>query len=150
MNFERSVEGEIDPDDAPRILALIRRTMGQQGDTSEIRGSLEWSSKGESGERLVTLTSKEGRTTVSGSANLTNTAVLTYLPPGMVGTIISLIGLTQAAEANSLIGMLLCGAAIPALFLGLRMVLRKITDSESAKLNRVVDELARLAENSGG
>jgi hypothetical protein len=150
LNFERRVEGEIDPDDAPQVLALIRRTMGQQGEASEIRGSLEWSVKGESGERFVTLTSKDGSTTVSGSANLTSAAVLTYVPPGLVGVISSAIGFTQAADAESQIGMIFFSAALPMLYLALRTILRKITSSESAKLQRVVDELARLAEGSGG
>ena len=148
LNFERKVEGEFDPEDTPEILALIRRTMGQQGEVNEIHGSLEWTVKGDSGERYVTLSSRDETTTICSSANLTNAAVLTYLPAGMLGIILSLVGLTQAAEAGSLLGMVAFLSVIPAVYATVRTVFKKISGSESAKLQTVVDELARLTEGS--
>jgi kanamycin kinase len=82
LNFERKAEGEFDPDDTPEILSIIRRTMGTQGEVDEIHGSLEWRAKGDSGERYVTLTPRDGTTAINSSANLTNAAVLTLPTSG--------------------------------------------------------------------
>jgi len=149
LNFERKVEGEFNPEDTPEILSLIRRTMGQQGEVDEIHGSLEWKAKGDAGERYVTLSSRDGTTTVQSSANLTNAAVLTYVIPGIPGFVTSVVGLIKYMQDGSLIGLVVGLAVLPILYPILRAVLRKISGSESAKLERVVDDLARLTERSG-
>ena len=146
LNFERRVEGAFDPADTPEILSLIRRTMGLQGEVDEIHGSLEWSGKGDIGDRYVTLSSRDGATTIRGSANLSNTAVLTFLPPGIIGLIVSMVGLIKFVQDGSLIGLVLSLVVIPVLYPILRIILRKVSGSESAKLEQVVDELARLTE----
>lgn len=150
LNVERRVERGFDPEATPRFLSLIRRTMGQQGEVAELRGSLEWSTKGEIGERLVTLSTKDETTTIQGVANLTNAAVLTYLPAGIFGLIGTLVGITQAAEADSVVGLVIAAAVLPTLYMLLRTILRKISASEMLKLEKVVDDLVRLAEESDG
>ena len=149
LNYERKVGGEIDPKYTPELLSVIRRTMGTQGEVDEIHGSLEWKSKGESGERYVTIFSRDGTTTIRSSANLATAAVVTYLPGGLIGFIVSLIGFVTAIENGSIFGVIFCLSILPILYLALRKILRKITDSESAKLQQVVNELARLTEESG-
>lgn len=148
LTYERKVEGEYEPDDTPEILSLIRRTMGQQGELDEIHGSLEWTAKGESGERYVTLSSRDGATTITGSANLTNTAILTYLPTGAMGVITSTVGLIKFVQDGSQIGLIVCLAVLPVLYSVLRTVMSKVTGRESVKLQRVLDDLARLMERS--
>ena len=146
LNLERKVEGAFDPEDTPEILSLIRRTMGQQGEVDEIHGSLEWTAKGDSGERYVTLSPRDGTTTIRGSANLTNAAVLTFLPAGAVGLIASLVGLIKFVQAGSLVGLIVCLAVVPVLYAILRTIFGKISEAESARLQRVVEDLARLTE----
>ena len=148
LNFERKVEGQFDPEDTPEVLALIRRTMGQQGEVNEIYGSLEWRAKGDSGERYVTLSSRNGATTICGSANLTNAAVLTYLPAGIIGFIASVVGLIKFVQDGSLAALVVCLTVLPILYPILRTIMSKISGSESAKLQQVVDELARLTAHS--
>jgi hypothetical protein len=149
LNFERKVQGEVDPEDTPEVLSLIRRTMGRQGEVDEIHGSLEWTANSDAGERYVTLTSREGTTTISGSANLSNTAVLTYLPAGMMGLIASFVGLIKFVQDGSQVGLFVCLAVLPILYPILRTIFSKVVGSESAKLEMVVNELARLTEGSG-
>ena len=149
LDLEREVEGEFDPEDTPEILSLIRRAMGQQGEVDEIHGSLEWRAKGDSGERYVTLAAKDGTTTIRGSANLSNAAVLTYLPPGMIGLITSLVGLIKFVQDGSMVGLVLCLTVLPILYPVLRTVFGKITAAEKAKLQAAVDGLARLTAGSG-
>lgn len=149
LNFERKVEGVFDPEDTPEILSVIRRSMGQQGEVEEIRGSLEWSTKGEAGESYVTLSSRDGTTTIQGSSNLSGAAVLTYVLPGILGFITSLIGLIKFAKDGSEIGLIVCLTVLPILYPIVRALFRKISVAESAKLEQVVEELARLTEGSG-
>jgi hypothetical protein len=144
MDFERRVEGEFYPTDTPDILAVIRRTMGQQGEVAEVHGSLEWQAKGESGERYVTLSSRDGATTIRSSANLSNLAILTYLPAGAMGLITSMVGLIKFVQDGSQIGLIVCLAVLPILYPILRTIMGKVTSSESTKLQKVVDELARM------
>jgi hypothetical protein len=124
--------------------------MGQQGEVEEIRGSLEWNAKGEASERYVTLSSRDGKTTIQSSSNLSGAAVLTFLLPGILGFITSMVGLIKFVKDGSQIGLILCLALLPILYPILRTVFGKISGSESAKLERVVDDLARLTEESGG
>jgi hypothetical protein len=148
LHFERKVSGDLDPEDTPNVLSLIRRTMGSQGEVDEIHGALEWSAKGDSGERCITLSSREGTTTITGSANLTNAAVLTYLPPGIVGVISAIVGLIETVESGSLVGVVFFLALVPVLFGVLRTILNKFVGSEAKKLEHTVEELARLTEGS--
>jgi hypothetical protein len=149
FNFERKVEREFDPDDTHEILSLIRRTMGQQGEVSEVHGAVEWSAKGELGERYVTLSPRDGTTAIHSSSNLSNAAILTYLPTGIIGFFVSIAGLARFAKSGSEIGLLLFLTVLPILYPILRTIFSRISGSEAAKLQRVVDELARLTEGSG-
>jgi hypothetical protein len=149
VTFERRVEGEISEEETPEVLSVIRRNLGRQGKVTEIHGSLEWSDRSDSGERYVTLSSRDGMTTVTGSANLTNMAVLTYLPVGVMGLFTSLIGLIKYLKDGSELGLVLFFAVVPALYLILRTILGRLTRSESLKIERAVDELVRLMETSG-
>jgi len=148
MSFERKVEGEFDPADTPEILSIIRRTMGSQGEVDEIHGSLEWRAKGDSGERYVTLSPRDGTTTITISANLTNAAVLTFLPPGLIGLLGTVIGFGTALNDGSIVGLVIGLALLPTLYTIFRTVFSKISGSEAAKLNQVVNELAGLTEGA--
>lgn len=148
LNFERRVAGEFDPDDAPQILGAIRRIMGVQGEADEIRGSLEWSAKGELGERHVTMSAKDGVTTIRTSANLTNAAVLTFLPAGVLGVFASIGGLIAFAESGSIPGLVVVLTVLPILYPVLRRVLRGIGERETVKFQRVLEELETLTERS--
>ena len=150
LNLERKVDGAFDAEETPEILSLIRRTMGQEGEVDEIHGSLEWTARSDSGERYVTLSSRDGTTTIRGAANLTNAAALTFLPVGIVGLITSLVGLIKFVQAGSLVGLVVCLAIIPVLYAILRTVFGRISELESARLQQVVEDLARLTEGSEG
>jgi len=149
LNFERRVDGEFSVEDTPEILSIIRRTMGSQGEADEIHGSLEWTVKGDSGERYVTLSSREGTTTIQGGSNLSSMAVLTYLPGGILGILATVVGAVTFSETGTLLGLALSLAALPVLYGISRTVFRKISASESKKLRHVVDELARFIQGSG-
>ncbi len=148
LNFERKVEGEFDADDPTEMIACIRRIMGRQGEVRELHGSLEWSDKGESGERYVTLSSRDGTTTIRSSANLSQAATLTFLPAGIIGSMASFIGLIMFAKKGSEVGLIVALTVLPLLYPILRTIFKRFSGSESGRLQQVVDELALLTEEA--
>jgi hypothetical protein len=148
MYFERTVDGSLEPDDASEVLSIIRRIMGHHGDVRQIHDSLEWSTSGDAGTRHVTVVSKEGRTTVRTSANLTTLAVVSYLPAGVIGLIATMIGVVGYSESGNLFALAGGLSALPVLYGVVRRLIRKLSRSESAKLQRVADEVAALAQSS--
>ncbi|MEX0891535.1 MAG: hypothetical protein WEB88_05135 [Gemmatimonadota bacterium] len=142
LSFERTVGGTPRPDRTAEMVALIRKGMGAHGEVSEVGGALEWSASGEVGKRHVTVAPREGGTAIYGTADLANAAVVTYLPAGILGTTVSLIGFFASANDGSVTGMLLFPLILPVLYLVLRTILQTITGREAERLHRVVDELA--------
>jgi hypothetical protein len=53
-------------------------------------------------------------------------------------------------QAGSLVGLVVCLAAIPVLYTILRTVFGRISEAESARLQQVVEDLARLTEGPEG
>ena len=149
LHFERKVEGEFDPEDTSEIIARIRRGMGLQGEVSDIHGTLEWSAKGDSGERYVSLSSRDGTTTIRGSSNLANAAGVTYLPAGILGFVATVGGFARFAKSGSEIALIIALTVLPILYPIARTIFGKISRSEAAKLQRVVDDVARLTEGTG-
>lgn len=143
LSLERTVEGTFDPADTPQMLAAIRRRMSGKGEVQEIHGSLEWGVSGESSERHITVTPREGRTTIAATSNLTNAAIITYIPGGIIGT----IGVFVLVAALEEIGLGVLGLfLIPVLFMVLRLIMKNIGGREAEKLEGVVDDLARFVE----
>lgn len=148
LRYERRGAGSFDPDDTTEIVASIRRAMGHQGEVSELRGALEWSHVGESRDRHISVSSRDGQVTVRGASNMTKSAVLTYLPAGSMGLIASFAGLATFAKSGTELGLALGLATLPALYPVLRTVLSRVTKSEERRLQQAVDEIATLLDPS--
>ena len=143
LRFERTVAGEIGPGDTPAIVSTIRRTLGQHGVASEVLGSLEWKADGEVTERHLSVWSRQGTTTVRASSKLSDLAFATYLPAAIVGFLSFLF----VARGGTDIGLLLL-LLIPILLPILRMVFARLSEGESARLEEVVEVVARLVEGT--
>lgn len=148
LDVERTVTGAFDPEQTHDALSLIRRVMGERGEVEEIGGALEWSSVGESGSRYVTVATRDDKTTIHGSSNLKSVVALTYLLPGILSLVVTVIGLGRWVKTGAEIGLILALTLIPILFPILRSVVNGLSARESIKLQQVVDELARLPEGS--
>ena len=144
ISFERTVPGELTPEDTPEVLATIRRTMRQQGEAEVIHGSLEWNAKGEIGSRHVTLSSKDGTTTISGATNLTNLAIVTYLPASILGVALTVAGLVTFEEGGTGLGLGLFFGTLPVLYGIMRTIFSKVSGAEARKLEQAVEDVARL------
>jgi len=149
LNVERRVEGTLGDADTAAVLSVIRRVMGRRGDVAEIHGLLEWSSKGESGERHVTVSERDGGTVITGSANLLSAAIVSYLPAGILGVMGTIASAVFFSETGNPAGMIAGFGLLPTLFVGVRSIVNRISRSESARLDQVTSELGKLAERAG-
>jgi hypothetical protein len=148
LHYESTVPGELDTMPAAEILSVIRRAMGHHGESSEVGGSLEWRTKGGSVERLVTVSSTSGRTTIMGSINLRQAVVGTYASGGGIAIAIALFGTALTVPENGPGILLLAAGFLASAYFSLRAHLRKRCTTESGKLERVVHELAQLVKTS--
>ena len=146
LHYERVVDGELDLARPATILSVIRRAMGHHGEVSEVSGSLEWRTKGGSVERLVSVSSNAGRTTIEGSANLRQAVVGTYVSGGIVATWMGFMGISASVGGShlSISGLVLSAGFLAAAYTGLRAIVKKRLRSESEKLERAVNDLAEL------
>ena len=150
LRYERVVDGELDLARTAPILSIIRRVMGHHGEVSEVSGSLEWRTKGGSVQRLVSVSSNAGRTTIEGSANLRQATVGTYVPGGLVAITVAFIGVAASVGGSTLSvgGLVLSAGFLATACVGLRAILKRLLRSESAKLERAVNELAELTSGA--
>lgn len=145
LGTERAVPGDLDPDRFPEILATIRRAFGHAGEANEIRGSLEWSSRSETGDRHVMVSTVGENTMIRASSNLSNLALVTFLPASIIGAMFAAISFVQTANVGNEVGMILSVLLMPALYTTLRTIFSRLGAAESRKLERVVDEIAQVS-----
>ncbi|MEQ9569796.1 MAG: hypothetical protein RLN75_06360 [Longimicrobiales bacterium] len=148
LSLRRTVDAVFDPTLTPDIVSIVRRSMGKRGEVSERAGTVEWSAKGEVGESHVTISGRDGRTVVEAGANLTQAAIVTYLPAGILGTDFTLAGIVSAAQAENLVWMGLMGLVPVGLVLVLRWIFATVSEREEARLTNATHAVADLLEAS--
>ena len=146
IHIERRVSGELDAAAVPEVLATIRGAMGKHGSAQEVLGTLEWRGTGDAGSRLVTVSSRDGSTTVGGTADLKQLAVVAYVPGGIISFLTAVLGFAAATQEGSMLGMGLSLAVIPVAFTGLRAIVRRVAAAQARKLEATVDAVARAIE----
>jgi len=148
MHLERRVSGDLDPAEVPEVLATIRRIMGKHGSAQEVLGTLEWRGTGDAGSRLVTVSSRDGSTTIGGVADFKPLAVAAYLPAGMISLLTAIIGFAAATQEGSMLGMGLSLAVVPVAYAGIRAVVKRVAAAHAEKLESAVDAVARAIEKA--
>lgn len=123
--------------------------MGTPGEISQVGDLIEWRSSGDLGQRAITLSSDQGHTDISASANLASAAAVTFVPAGILGAFVAILGFIQAADSGSAAGMLLSVVAIPALFLVMRVIFARISRAESARLEQVMGGTRQAHRRNG-
>jgi hypothetical protein len=100
-HLRSTIPGEIAERDLDRILQVIRSTLREKGDVSEIWGRLEWS-HAEAGSTVVGISSHDGATEIDVTASKSEEAVLMHglaVPFGSllgVALLKAILGLTAA------------------------------------------------------
>lgn len=142
LHTEERVTGALATADVPELLSTIRRVMGQPGTVSEIHGALEWKDIGEGGTRHVSISERDGTTTISASSNLVNVAVLTYLPTGAIGLIGTVIGLGTFFKSGTAFGLAVGVTLLPGMYAAMRQLFKRLSRAEARRLEQVAQELA--------
>ena len=81
---------------------------------------------------------------MEGSANLRQAVVGTYVSGGIVATVLGVLGMASSVSDYGPAGLVLSAGFLAAAYAGLIAIVRKRLRSESAKLERAVNELAEL------
>lgn len=148
LHAERRVSGVMAEEDVPELLATIRKVMGQPGTVSEVHGAFEWNSGAEGETRHVSISSKDGVTTVAATSNITSAAVVSLLPAGALGLVGTVLGLGTFAKSGTMLGLALGLTILPSALLGARQLFKRVSRSEARKVEAVAQELAARIEDS--
>lgn len=149
LEVNRKVPVNLDGDIMPDLVALIRRGMGRSGELVEVHGMVEWRAKGEAGERVISLASRNGSTMIQGSADLRNAVIASYTPVGIVSIIGAIIAFIAAADSGSAAGLVFALTIVPMVYLLVRTVLGRFIAGEERRLEEVVDELGHAILAAG-
>jgi len=148
FDFEARVPGEIPADRTPDVIALIRRITGKPGKLSELHGTLEWRTDGDVGSRWVTVSPRDGHTTIRASARLGQGGWISMIPTAMAA-IGSLVPVLNAPSADGNMMALLLIPMVIALYMMTRGLWSRYARKEAEQLQQVVEELGQLAESVG-
>ena len=146
--MECVASGEIAREDMGKLVDAIRRVTGHQGQVTEVLGSLEWRTVGEVSQILVTVSPRDGRTSVKILANRGGAGVLTFLFPGLAGLVS--IGIAGAIiEPSTVPGVLsIVVTALGGAFLTSRTIWKATTSRFRARLHELMGSLSTTVEHS--
>ncbi|MEO8334954.1 MAG: hypothetical protein ABI664_08280 [bacterium] len=158
LRLERTIDGEISPDEYESLVLEIQRTIGGMGSASTLGRSLQWTSAGTGRRRLsgrmvqVTVTPKNGRTTirieepVSQVARAIFAASMGGIGMGMMPLVsvgAGYVGTTIAGPAGAVGAAIAGGAAfLGATYLFARTVFNRIVSSRGETLQTLMSRLA--------
>jgi hypothetical protein len=149
FDYEARVPGEIPADRTPDVIALIRRITGKPGKLSELHGTLEWRTDGDIGSRWVTVSLRDGHSTIRASSRLGQGAVISFVPTA-IAAIASVVPVLNAPSADGNMMALILIPLVMALYVMTRGFWSRHARKEADQLQRVVEELSALAESLGG
>jgi len=145
FDYDARVPGVIPADKTAEVLAVIRRITGKPGNISEVHGTLEWRTSGDVGERWVTVSSRDGHTTVRASSRLGQGAAISFIPTALAAAA-SVVPVLNAPSADGNMMALVLIPLVMAVYGGTRALLSSHGKKEARMLRRLVEELSSLAE----
>ncbi len=155
LGFE--VDGHLPPEELGRILEVIRREAGHQGNASEVLGGVEWKTVGELSNIHVNISPRGDTTSVQIVGDRSAAGALTFTFP-MAGAAILVGALGAAFEPSSAAGIVsLVGGLLGSGFLVARTLwvatgkrfhrkLSHLMDAVSGEVERVSGPPSRLEE----
>ena len=139
--FERVVEGRLQAEDVPELLAAVRRMMGRQGVVTTEFDGVQWRARDAAGGRYISIQPQGDRTAIRGLGNFRDGAAVSAFIGGTLGA----VGVAVLARSFGLVEALgigvaplfAVGALVPA-----RLMWRRLFRRESTALHAAVDEAA--------
>jgi len=141
-----TAEGEIGRADFAPLVEIIRRAAAHQGEVTEQLGSLEWNTVGEPSQIHVTVSPRDGRTSVRIFADRGPAGVLTFLLPGVAGLLAIGIG-GAILEPSTMAGVgSLIAASLGGAWVAGRTIWKNTTKSFQQRLGRLQKALAEAVD----
>lgn len=141
--YERWIDGQLDPADIPELVLAIRRMMGRQGILRTELGAVEWSARDANGGRYVTIRPSGNRTLIRVMGNFRDGVLVSSAIGGTAGLAATSVAL-KAAGITAALGM----GALPLVALGVvlpvRLLWRWRSRTEDATLRATLDELETM------
>jgi hypothetical protein len=138
---ERVVEGRVQPEDMPELLAAIRRMMGRQGVVTTEFDGVQWRARDAAGGRYISIQPQGDRTAIRGLGNFRDGATFSALIGGTLGAVaVMLLAKNLGWFGTMGVGLaplFVIGAVVPA-----RMMWRRLFRREATALQAAVDEAA--------
>ncbi len=147
-HFRDDYVGSVEPSEQMELINVIREAMGQQGQATEVMGSLEWSSQGTE-QVTVTITPRKDDIGVTMIADRRIPAWSTYGLPLFVGMFTALI-ISHELRTNPLGTLVIFGTAVAASLAVARTVFVTTGKALKRKLDRVRAEVGRYLERGAG
>jgi hypothetical protein len=132
----------------PDAVALIRRIAGKPGKLTELHGTVEWRADGDMGSRWVTVSPREGHSTIRASARLGQGAMISFIPSAVLSIFAIVATVADVSDTGNALPLLLLPLMLVSLYLIPRSLWSRSALKESENLKRAVEELGRLAEST--
>lgn len=154
VSMEFEVPGRLPPEELGRILELIRKEVGQQGETKEVLGGVEWKTVGDVSAVHVNLSPRGDSTSVQIVGDRSAAGALSFTFP-IAGSAVLIGALGGAFEPSSAVGIAsLIGGLLGSGFVVGRTIWVTTGRRFQRKLTRLMDHLSeaveRIAQPSGG
>jgi hypothetical protein len=138
---ERMVEGRVQPEDMPELLAAIRRMMGRQGVVTTEFDGVQWRARDAAGGRYISIQPQGDTTAIRGLGNFRDGAAFSALIGGTLGALVVMALAKNFGLFTSLgvgvVPLFAVGALVPA-----RLMWRRLFRREATALQSAVDEAA--------
>lgn len=142
---EATIPAELTESDLARLVETVRRTANQQGKVQHVLNSLEWSSVGDLSQIHVTLSPRDGETSILVSVDRSGASALTAVFPFMAW-FIAAGALGGATEPGTLIGV---GALLGTATVGALATMATIWKATGTAVARKVTNLVATLSRDG-
>ena len=150
--LDRTVQGEISEGDMHRVIRVLRRVTGRQGETEYTLNGAEWTGFVGTSAISVNISSAHGETTIEivGYRSLTGVATyFTLVITSLVAWLLSLVALDPGTMGGPLVLSML-GAWLGAAFLASRTLLKRTSATPRRLLSGLMEEASRCVAEALG
>ena len=149
FRVEHVIQGELAAEEMIRVIEVVRRELGTQGDSREVLGALEWKGGTGSSSVSISLTPRGGETTLQVAADRTEAMLGIFGGVGlpMAGVIGVTLGKLVFGESDAGILAAFVSGLVPSMLFA-RVLWKRSAKKWKERLLRLTDAMAREAEDA--